>query len=75
MKDEQIAGLLGVLGETHDHEIDCEQFLDRVARYADLKAANTPIPDELAPVVEHEKLCANCREECAALVDAISEVR
>lgn len=71
MKDEQIAGLGMALQETHDHEIDCDQFLEQMARYAELRAARSPIPDELAAMVAHEKLCANCREECAALVDVL----
>ena len=71
LRDPQIHGLLVVLGETHTHELDCEQFLEHMAQYAELRAAGQPVPDALAAVEAHEALCANCREECQALLAAI----
>ena len=71
LTDPQVHGLLSVLGETRAHEIDCEQFLARVAQYAELRAAGQPVPEALADVEQHERLCANCREECHALVEVI----
>lgn len=73
LRDAHVHGLLGVLAETQDLEIDCEQFLDHMAAYAELRAAGRPVPDALAQVVAHERLCANCREECQALTEAIRD--
>jgi hypothetical protein len=71
MRDSHIHGLLGVLAETQADELDCEHFLEFMAQYAELRAAGQPVPDALAGVVAHERLCANCREECAALIESI----
>ena len=43
----------------------------RVAEYAELRAAGQPVPDALADVEQHQRLCANCREECHALVEVM----
>ncbi len=75
LTDPQVRGLLAVLGETRAHELDCEQFLARMAQYAELRAAGQPVPDALADVEQHERLCANCREECQALVDVLRDER
>jgi hypothetical protein len=75
LTDPQVHGLLSVLGETRAHELDCEQFLARMAQYAELRAADQPVPDALADVEAHERLCANCREECQALVDVVRDER
>ena len=71
LTDPQVHGLLSVLAETGAHELDCEQFLARMAQYAELRAAGQPVPTALADVAQHERLCANCREECQALVEVI----
>jgi hypothetical protein len=72
MKDQQIAALLEALEKTRDQEIDCEEFLAQMPSYAELRAAGRPVLSPPAAAVAHERLCANCREECAALIDAIS---
>jgi hypothetical protein len=75
LTDPQVHGLLAVLGETRAHELDCDQFLARMAQYAELRAAGEPVPAALADVEQHQRLCANCREECNALVEAIRHER
>ncbi len=68
LRDEQIRALLLACRETHEEEIDCEQFLTGVAEYAEARAEGRAIPPALAKVEAHERLCANCRDECGALV-------
>ena len=71
LSDQQIHSLLVALSETHAQEIDCEQFLERMAQYVELRVAEQSLPDGFARVEEHERLCANCREECQALVELV----
>ncbi len=71
LSDEQVRALLLASRETHADELDCEQFLAFVAEYAEARAEGRALPGALAKVEEHERLCANCREECGALVELI----
>ncbi len=71
LNDQQVRALLVASRETHADEIDCEEFLTQMARYAEARAAGRPIPASLARVEEHERLCANCAEECAALIELV----
>jgi hypothetical protein len=71
IKDQQVRSLLVAVRETHADEIDCEEFLASMAQYAETRAAGRAIPETLAKVEAHERLCANCAEECAALVELL----
>jgi hypothetical protein len=71
LSDRQVRALLLACHETHDEEIDCEQFLTSLPEYAELRADDRALPQALAKVEEHERLCANCREECGALIGLI----
>ncbi len=71
LKDEQVRALLLACRDTHADEIDCERFLLSLAEYAEARAEGRALPPELAKVEEHERLCANCREECGALVELL----
>ena len=69
--DPQVRALLRACRETHAYEIGCEQFLAFLAEYAEARAEGRAPPRRLGEVEEHERLCANCREECAVLIDLI----
>jgi len=71
LSDPQVRALLIVARETHADEIDCEEFLTAMAAYAEARAEGRSLPEALAKAEEHERLCANCREECRALVELI----
>lgn len=71
LSDRQVRALLLACRETHADELDCEQFLMFLADYAEARAEGRATPTTLAKVEEHERLCANCREECGALVELI----
>ena len=70
---QQIHSLLVACRETREAEIDCEQFLALLAPYAEARAEGRAIPETLTRAAEHERLCANCAEECRALVEMIEE--
>jgi hypothetical protein len=71
LSDREAHALLLAVRETHDDEIDCEQFLARVAEYAEARKAGSHLEEALANVEAHERLCDNCREECAALFELL----
>lgn len=52
---------------TRPKELTCDEWLDRVARLAELETSNRPIPDELDAVVDHLGVCPECCEEFDAL--------
>jgi hypothetical protein len=71
MKKQQIEELLRAVAATHDIELDCAEFLAKMPALAELRTVQGAIPEALRLAEEHERLCLNCREECAALVEAI----
>jgi hypothetical protein len=71
LKDQQVHALLVACRETHDDEIDCDAFLSIMAPYAEARAEGRALPPALTLAEEHERLCANCREECHALMDLL----
>jgi hypothetical protein len=73
LRAEEIRALLLASRETHDVEIDCEEFLGLMATYAEARIEGKPIADELERAHDHERLCANCHEELAALLAMLSE--
>ena len=72
MNQEQVRALAQVVGATDETELDCEGFVMQMAALAERQLAGGPLPDELRLAARHEKLCANCREECAALSAALN---
>jgi hypothetical protein len=75
LRNEQIRALLVALRETHEQEIDCAQFLTYLASYAEARAEGREVGGALAAAEAHERLCADCRDECAALVGVLNAER
>lgn len=68
LSDQQVRALLLACRETRADELDCEEFLAAMAAYAEACMEGRPVEP---PLVAHERLCANCREECHALIAAL----
>jgi hypothetical protein len=71
LTDEHLRALTQALKQTHEHELTCDEYLERVAAYAEGRAAGQPVPEAFSQVVAHERLCANCAEETEALIDLL----
>lgn len=67
---QQMRELLRVVLATDPVEIDCEEFLARVAAYLDSLGPDDDLPAELKEVSQHLAVCAECREEFDALLRA-----
>ncbi len=72
LRNDQIKALLVAARETREREIDCDEFLGVMAELAEARAAGQSSGGALASAEAHERLCANCREECAALLDVLT---
>ncbi|MBI1317765.1 MAG: hypothetical protein GC168_02305 [Candidatus Hydrogenedens sp.] len=70
--EEKLEALLACVAVTAADEIDCDDFLDRVAAYAEQFNAALPPPDTLLEAAQHLSVCAECREEFLALLAALS---
>ena len=64
----QLRALLELVHATDPREIDCDEFLERVAGVVDALGADAAPPPELDAVSQHLTVCPECREEFDALV-------
>ncbi len=71
---EQLRELLRVVAATRPQEIDCEQFLTRVAAYLETIGDQALLP-ELDIVAQHLEVCPECSEEFDALVSTHKSLR
>lgn len=69
---ERLLELLRLLEVTEVEEIDCSEFLSRVAGFVErMEAKGTPPGYEA--VLQHMKVCVECRDECESLIRALQE--
>jgi len=68
---DQIKGLIRRLSITRDHELNCNECLDKIAEFAECELASKPIPEALEAVQHHLRICGECDEEYAALLKAL----
>ena len=71
LSKEEITELLRLVGLTRDEEIDCERCLALVAEFAERELAGRSVPAGLEAVAHHLSICAECREEYEALLEAL----
>ena len=76
LTSEELQALLQLVEVTEESEIDCDQFLDRVASYVEQLLASDDPSETLGgfeKVVQHMKICPECREEFEALLRGLQE--
>jgi len=71
LSKKEIDELMRLVGHTKDEEIDCEQCLSLIAEFAELQLAGKSVSDGLRSVEQHLAICTECREEYAALQQAL----
>lgn len=69
----QFRELARFLIHTRPDEISCDEWVARVAGYAESVLAGSPEAPEFACVAAHIKLCPECAEEFKAILDALRE--
>ncbi|RNC81209.1 MAG: hypothetical protein ED559_05255 [Phycisphaera sp.] len=70
---DQLRGLARATAETRPDEIDCDEWLARVAAYIEARSDEAPLDPEMAAVEQHVKVCPDCRAELEALMRATEE--
>ena len=58
---------------TRDDELTCEEFVERVAAYAEILVVGGEVPAALSLVAHHASICPHCAEELKVLLEALSE--
>ena len=71
LRREDLDRLLEVLGVTESEELDCTEFLDRVAGYVEWLEAGGEPPAEHRKIAQHLLVCPECLEEYEALYRAV----
>jgi predicted anti-sigma-YlaC factor YlaD len=72
---ERIAALAKATLATRPDEIDCEEWLARVAAYLEHRGSADPLPPELQLVANHVEICPACRAELDVLAAALDAER
>lgn len=67
--DEKLRDLLRLVLSTEANEIDCDDFLTRVAACLESLGPHDGIPPEFHAVAQHLDVCGECREEYEALLE------
>lgn len=71
LNQDQIRKLAQATVETRPEEIDCDQWLDKVAGYVEAVANGQPVPSEYQPVADHLAVCPECSEEFDAMIELL----
>ncbi|MBI4964500.1 MAG: hypothetical protein HY913_14575 [Desulfomonile tiedjei] len=71
---DQIKRLVQGLSMTRDHELNCNECLDKMAEFAECELTSKPIPDSLEAVQHHLNICGECDEEYEALLTALQHM-
>lgn len=74
LTQQQIDNLLDLVSNTREVEINCNQCLDLLAEFAEVRLKDQPLPSALESVEHHLTICAECREEYEALRDALRDM-
>lgn len=69
-KSEQLLELLRSVEATEPEEIDCDEFLARVAPYLEQLESHETLSVEFGKTAQHLAVCPECREEFDALLRA-----
>ena len=57
--------------QTRPTEIGCDDWLGHAPRYAELMAAQQPVPESLRLAAEHLDVCPECAEEFRAVKEEV----
>jgi phosphosulfolactate phosphohydrolase-like enzyme len=68
---EQIREFARATMATRPEEIDCDTWLIKVAAFLDVLRDESTIPPDLEIVSQHVEVCADCRDELSAMLDAL----
>jgi predicted transcriptional regulator len=71
LNEVELSALLGMLALTSDDELNCDDCLVSIGRFAEAELLGKSIDAALDRVRQHLAICSDCREEYEALMAAI----
>jgi predicted anti-sigma-YlaC factor YlaD len=70
----EAAELVHLIGQTREQELDCDGCASQLSEFAERHLAGQPIPEVLAAVEQHLKICGECRDEFELLRAALRDL-
>jgi hypothetical protein len=70
---EQIKGIVHMVAQTREQELNCSECQSFVGEFAERQLAGLPLDEALERVEHHLTLCPDCREELLALEKILRE--
>ncbi len=71
LSPDDLSKLVRAIAETREEEIGCDDCLEEMARFAEMKLAGLDAAAALPLVEDHLSKCGDCREEFEALLEAL----
>ncbi len=71
---DQLSNLVRVIITTRPDEIGCDECLEQVDRFVEMKLAGLDAAEAMPLVHDHLEKCTDCREEFEALLRALRAV-
>ncbi len=68
---DELNKLMRALAETREDEIGCDECLERVDLFVEMKLSGLDATEAMPLVQEHLDICGDCREEFEALLAAL----
>lgn len=66
--EKKLLELLASITETDEDEIDCDDFIDRAAAYAEHIDPNISLSEKFFAEAKHLRICPDCRDEFETLL-------
>lgn len=63
--------LARMIAETHDEEIGCDECLEKLDRYVEMRLSGMDTAAAMPLVEDHLEKCGDCREEFEMLLEAL----
>lgn len=74
LNKDQLTALAGVVGKTHEHEINCDECLADIGEYVEQKLGGNESPEGMDKVIHHLSICPECQDEYEVLKAALKEI-
>lgn len=71
---EQARKLIEIVEVTRDHELTCDECLDEIAEFVEVKLAGRTLDDALQAVQDHLEICEHCNDEYVVLRKAVESL-
>jgi hypothetical protein len=74
LSKQEIEGLLKLIGQTCESEINCDQCLEQISEFAESSLQGKTVAESLKAVEQHLAICGECCEEYEVLKKIIESL-